>query len=827
MDGRSRRGRRAEAAAQGVGITAALGPTNTGKTHRAVERMLEHRSGMIGLPLRLLAREVYERVTARIGEARVALVTGEEKRVPARPDYWVCTVESMPITREVDFVAVDEIQLCAHRQRGHVFTDRLLHARGLRETWFMGADTIRPVLEQLVPTAAVHRHPRLSQLRSLGSVSLGALPPRTAVVAFSANEVYALAERLRQRRGGAAVVLGALSPRTRNAQVALYQAGEVDYMVATDAIGMGLNMDVDTVAFASLRKFDGHELRELEAAELAQIAGRAGRAQNEGQFCTLAPLRELPAEIVDAIETHRFPALRRVVWRCSPLELDFRSVETLLESLARRPPRRVLERVRRAEDSEALAQLATRDDVRGRARGSAAVELLWEVCQIPDFRKLLFDGHVDLLAEIYRQLTGPRRRLDPDWLGERLARLDDVGGDIHTLMGRIAHTRTWTYVSNRRDWLVDAEHWQARSREIEDRLSDALHERLIARFVELEDRSAPRRPAARRGPGQGRAAKAGGGRRRGRSIDRQAVAEGPFAKLLELELEPSVAASEPESESVERWVEGLIDAPHGRFALDEAGWIVEGQQRLARLVGGVDLPRPEVALAVGEDLGAGARSRIQRRLLAWARDEVSQLLAPLRSAAAERLSSDARGLVYQLEQGLGTIHAGPARPQLQRLRGRDRQRLRGLGVELGERMIWLPQLLRAPALRLRAALCSAALPRGVRLASPASEAVALAPDPDIDPAAYTALGFPVFGPRALRADIAERMHGELRSLGRSGPFELPAQLGAQTGVTRDELSEILVAFGYRFDPSDDRWRAEGRGRGRRSRRDPGPTGTRS
>jgi ATP-dependent RNA helicase SUPV3L1/SUV3 len=786
-----------------VGITAALGPTNTGKTHRAIERMLEHRSGMIGLPLRLLAREVYDRVTAQIGEARVALVTGEEKRVPARPDYWVCTVESMPVEREVDFVAVDEIQLAAHKQRGHVFTDRLLHARGRLETWFMGADTIRPIVEELCPTARVHRHPRLSQLRFAGSVSLGALPPRTAVVAFSTNEVYELAERLRQRHGGAAVVLGALSPRTRNAQVALYQSGEVDYMVATDAIGMGLNMDVDTVAFASLRKFDGHERRELDASELAQIAGRAGRAQNHGQFCTLAPMPALPTAIAAAIEQHRFPVLTRVVWRTTPSELDFRSIDSLIASLKQRPARRSLELTRNAEDFDALIRLAARQEIRALARGREAVEMLWAVCQIPDFRKLLVDGHVNLLGEIFKQLASPRARIDPSWMAERIARIDVTDGDIDVLMTRIAFVRTWTYVSNHRAWVVDAEHWQERTRALEDRLSDALHERLIARFIEREGRRAPVRPhAGRRERPRARA--------RSRVIDREAVAEGPFAKLLELEVEPT---SSPAVTRDEAWVTALVDAPHEHFSLDDRGHICEGEQVLARLVRGVDLVRPEVALEIGEELGAGARSRIQRRLVAWTRDLVAQLLAQLRTGAIDKLSSDARGLVWQLEQGLGTIHRGAAEAQLRRLHGRDRQLLRSLGVEIGSKLIWVAKLLRPEATRVRALLCTAALPKGLRLEPPRPGAVALVPDPAIDPDAYTAVGFPVFGTRALRADIVERVNARLAELSSHAPFELPMELSAVAGIRRDELGELVEALGY-AELDDGRWMLADRKPGR-------------
>jgi ATP-dependent RNA helicase SUPV3L1/SUV3 len=367
-------------------LRALLGPTNTGKTHRAIERMLEHETGMIGLPLRLLAREVYDRVAARVGQAAVALVTGEERRIPPRPRYWVCTVESMPVQHTVDFLAVDEVQLATHRQRGHVFTDRLLHARGARETWFLGSGTMRSLMARLCPTAVIESRPRLSALGDGGSVSLRTLPSRAVLVAFSATRVYELAERLRAKRGGAAVVIGALSPRARNAQVALFQSGEVDTLVATDAIGMGLNLDIDHVVFADLRKFDGRTPRALEDAELAQIAGRAGRHHRDGRFATLEPLPPLSPATVRALEQHRFPDDERVFWRNH--DLAFSSVEALTASLRQRPFAPWLTPAIDAEDARALSALSRTEEVAALARGSERVRLLWEVCQIPDFRQL-------------------------------------------------------------------------------------------------------------------------------------------------------------------------------------------------------------------------------------------------------------------------------------------------------------------------------------------------------------------------------------------------------------------------------------------------------
>ena len=466
----------------GPRLTAVLGPTNTGKTYLAVERMLGHESGMIGFPLRLLARENYDRIRKSKGDRAVALVTGEEKILPASARYFVCTVESMPLDRPVAFLAIDEVQMAADPERGHVFTDRLLHARGLQETMLLGADTMRPLLRRLLPGLELVTRPRFSTLSYSGPRKPTRLPPRSAVVAFSAAEVYRIAEMMRRQRGGTAVVMGALSPRTRNAQVEMYQAGEVDHLVATDAIGMGLNMDLVHVAFAGLSKFDGRAPRRLSAAELAQIAGRAGRHMNDGSFGTTAEVGGLQPEIVEAIENHRFDAVPALMWRNS--DLDFRSLAALRQSLERPSPDPALRRAREAEDQLALAQLALDPDILQRLTGRARLKLFWDVCQIPDFRKVMSDAHARLLGQVFRHLTSAAARLPNDWVAGQVARLDSAEGDIDTLMARIAHIRTWTYIAHRADWLADPAEWQERTRAVEDKLSDALHRSSTQRFVD-------------------------------------------------------------------------------------------------------------------------------------------------------------------------------------------------------------------------------------------------------------------------------------------------------------------------------------------------------
>lgn len=767
------------------GITAILGPTNTGKTHHALNRMLEHRSGMIGLPLRLLAREVYDRITTQVGEANVALITGEEKRIPKRPRYYVCTVEAMPTSQEVDFLAVDEVQLCAHAQRGHVFTDRLLNARGRLETWYLGSATIREMLQRLVPTAHLISRPRLSTLSAGPTRTLSRLPPRSAVVAFSAERVYDLATQLRNKRGGTAIVLGALSPRTRNAQVALYQSGEVDYMVATDAIGMGLNLDIDHVAFADFKKFDGQQERPLETAELAQIAGRAGRYLNAGSFGTLSPLPEFSPQVIRAIETHHFPPDTRLLWRNS--NLDYTSVESLLETLRETPKQRGLKLMDNADDQLALLSLSKRASVVERLTGTERVQLLWDICQIPDFRQLWFELHVNLLERLFLQLTGNTERIDQRFIDEQLESIDDTRGDIEVLMGRIADIRTWTYVAAHERWLLDGRALKERTAGIEDRLSDALHEKLVLRFVERTRTTsiAPNR----------------------RTRSQRGGASGPFAGLLAHYQAEDPA---PASEQAE-WGEALINAEHDEFQVDIRGRISFRGVRVAQFDAGPDLLHPGVRLSTQSELGPGVRSRIQRRLLAYGRDLALGLFAPLHAPAADQLTAAARGIVYQLERNLGSVLVEQAHEQLAALTDRDRQLLTSFGVRFGHRAVYLRRLLLPSFISNRAALVSArhALPHD----SPSFK-LGLPSIPALDTVAapwWLSLGYVVTPPLAVRVDVYETLWRQLDHLATHHSFAIPRHLVATLACEPSQLEQMLRAVGFVV--------SGGRCRSRRSRSD--------
>jgi ATP-dependent RNA helicase SUPV3L1/SUV3 len=776
-------------------VTAVLGPTNTGKTHFALERMLGHASGMIGFPLRLLARENYDRIVRTRGAGSVALITGEEKIVPPNPRWFVCTVESMPLDRRVAFLAVDEIQLCADPERGHVFTDRLLHARGSQETLFLGAETMKPLLRQLVPGIEFITRPRLSSLSYAGPRKLNRLPPRSAVVAFSAAEVYAMAEFVRRQRGGAAVVLGALSPRTRNAQVGMYQAGEVDYIVATDAIGMGLNMDVDHVAFAQLRKFDGRVPRDLEAPEIAQIAGRAGRHMNDGTFGTTADIGGLAPELVEAVENHAFAPVKALWWRNS--DLRFTSVEALLGSLDRAPPQPGLIRAREADDQVALAHLARDPDILKLANHPERVRLLWDVAQVPDFRKVMADAHTRLLAQLFRHLTGPGRRLPTDWLAGHVARLDRIDGELDTLLARIAHVRTWTYVSHRADWVADPQHWQERTRAIEDKLSDALHDHLTQRFVDRRTAHLVRRMADD-GDLLSAVARSGEVLVEGHYVGQLSgfrfaadSAEGATAARAVL----AAAARGLKTEIAAR-VERLCGEADDAFALSEDGCVLWHDEPVARLIAGPEMLKPGIEPLSSDLLEPAMRERIRKRLADWLNGAIADAFRPLLHARAAPLKGAARGVVHQLAEALGSMPREGAGAQVQALDDDARKQLARLGIRFGVESVFLPALLKPAVQRLRALLWGAAMGRVAPV--PPGERVAVVPVPGVPAAYYAAIGYRVLGPRAIRVDMLERFAAEVRKLARDAKdgFSLPPTLASLLGLGTDDLAGVLTALGY-------------------------------
>ncbi len=771
-------------------VTALLGPTNTGKTHLAIERMLTHRTGLIGFPLRLLARENYDRVAALRGPEAVALVTGEERIVPRRPSYWIATVEAMPTELKPDFLAIDEVQLAADRERGHVFTDRLLHARGALETWLIGAETIRPLLHKLLPDAAFQTRERLSRLTYAEPKRLSRLPPRSAVIVFSLRELYEVASRLRRESGGAALVFGALSPRTRNAQVGLYQGGEVDHLVATDAIGMGLNLDIDCVVFTGLGKFDGVGPRNLTPAEIGQIAGRAGRHVRDGQFAATTELGPLDPRLVAAVESHRFAPLGQLYWRTD--ELDFFSPLALLGSLERQPPHRFLLRVRHAEDASALAALVGDPEITALARDPDSVRLLWEVCQVPDFQGVLTEAHTRLLARVFRFLRSPAGRIPEDFLHTHVRELDRTDGEVDALLGRIAAIRTWTYLSNRTAWVPDAAHWQQRTRAVEDRLSDALHERLTQEFVDRPGAVIARHEASELVTTIG--------------ADGEVVVQGLRAGVLEgFRFRPEhgrdegsrglqAAANRALRELVRSRVLAFESEGDEAFALGPGAELLWLGAPVGRLVAGARTLSPQGEVLATELLDPPLRERVRRRLAAWLDTYLRRSLAPLFALRDSALPGAVRGLAFVLAEGLGVAARRGISAQVRALTEEDRRCLSRLGVSLGRMALFLPALQRPEAMRLRARLYA------VRHGQRAETGPDGAPSVPVDPARPTgfdlACGYLPLGPRAVRLDRLEHAAAVAARLSRAGAFLPPRDLPKILGCAPDELGAVLAALGY-------------------------------
>ncbi|MFN3517126.1 MAG: helicase-related protein [Novosphingobium sp.] len=784
-------------------LRAVLGPTNTGKTHLAIERLCAHSSGMIGFPLRLLAREVYDKVCAIKGADKVALITGEERIQPKHARYLLCTVEAMPVGADLAFVALDEAQLGADRERGHIFTDRLLHARGREETMLLGSATLEPLVKALLPGYEIVSRPRFSTLSHAGVKKLSRVPPRSAIVAFSAEQVYAVAEMLRRFRGGTAVVMGALSPETRNRQVALYQQGEVDYLVATDAIGMGLNLDIDHVAFAGLSKFDGVRQRRLTTSEMAQIAGRAGRHQRDGSFGTLAGSgghdAAFTADEIYAIEEHRFPPLTRLFWRDA--EPDCSSLAALIAALSRPPERKELAPAPEAIDLAVLRRLAEDPEIAASVRGEAQVRRFWHVCSLPDFRQHGAETHARFVARLWQDLR--RGELGGDFVARAIAELDNPSGDIDTLQMRIAAIRTWSYVAQRPDWVLAREEMAARARAVETRLSDALHARLTERFVNRRTSVLMRRL----GPDAGLLPV--------RLVEDEVQVDGePIGQLagFRFRVDPQarhadrkllLAAAErhlPDlrARRAEALLTSLADGG-AALALDGPRLTWDGET-LATLTAGRSLLHPKLALDQAlAGLAADIRQRLAQALEQWLEHALAPLAALRRidaAAADVAAGPELRALLIRLTEAGGLLER--AGSGLDRLSKEQRERLRKLGVRVGALDLFLPAMLKPAALAAWRTLLGArrlTLPAPV----PAMPPVVATPGRSTTPPGYRRLG-----KQAVRLDIAEKLlraAHEARLAGRGKPFVIDPALAISTGLNTASYAWLLRQAGFTASPA--------------------------
>lgn len=827
-------------------VQAVLGPTNTGKTHLAVERLCGHASGMIGFPLRLLAREVYDRVVAIKGAAEVGLMTGEERILPPTARYLLGTMEALPVGRDVAFVGIDEVQLGSDPERGHIFTDRILRARGREETMILGSASLRGLVRDLVPEAEIVTRPRFSTLRYAGFSKLSRLPKRSAIVAFSAEEVYAIAELLRRFAGGAAVVMGALSPRTRNAQVAMFEAGEVDYLVATDAIGMGLNLDVTHVAFASLQKFDGRRVRRLTISEMAQIAGRAGRHQQDGSFGTIGqPQGGFTAEEIAAIEGHHFPPLSSLYWREPTPRFD--SLDRLIGDLTRLPAHAALRPAPEAVDLAVLRHLSGEAEVQAHAHDGDAVRCLWDVCGLPDFEQLGAEHHGRTILKLWQWLHSGPGRIDGDWFAAKLARQDHMDGDVEQLAARIAAVRTLCFIAQRGDWIADAPGWAERAQGLEARLSDALHSALAQRFVDrrlaLLIRDSGQRGNLPVAISADDGSVAVDGERIG-TLEGFQFRVDPAARASDHRLLLAAADRHLQGE-IARRAQALADCQDAALTLSTqsgAPPILCWQgQAVARLAKGSALIRPAIVREASlRSLDPVQWAAIAERLHNFVTGQIDRHAAPLRqmATAAEDLFTppSVRALLAALVDGGGLTARLPVDALLATMTAEERTLLRKLGLTIGTLDLFHAVLLKPESVRWRLAL----------LAAQRAENCTPLPGQGVvwvrqgDPRSLKIAGFRSFDSGWLRIDMAEKLARQahaarLQSLARPAaapPDDIPTDAGVDapdmalalpgfavdpalaTSLGLDEAArrQLLAALGFRSigDPADGRWRWHGR-----------------
>ena len=776
-------------------ICAVLGPTNTGKTHYAIERMLAYRSGVIGLPLRLLAREIYDKIVAKRGPSVVALVTGEERIVPPRAAYWVCTVEAMPLNLGAEFVAIDEVQLCADPDRGHVFTNRLLHLRGLSETLFLGSDAMWGVIAKLVPEAEFMRRERFSELSYSGYKKISRMPGRSAIVGFSVDNVYSIAELLRRQKGGAAVVMGALSPRARNAQVDMYQNGDVDYLVATDAIGMGLNLDVDHVAFSGTSKFDGRKMRRLMPNELAQIAGRAGRYRTNGTFGVTGEARPFEDEVVDAIEGHRFTPIQKLQWRNA--QLEFGTMQTLLRSLEQSCDNPLLLKAREAEDHLTLRNLSELPEIIDRVQNPRDVKLLWETCQLPDFRQVSHNEHVAIVGKIFEFLSDSGE-ISTLWFAERVRRIDNAQGDIDALSKRLAFIRTWTYVTQRKGWLTDENYWREETRAVEDRLSDALHGALTKRFVDRRTSILMRRLKQK----EALVAEV--------NKDGEVTIEGEFVgKLTAFQFQLDKSADAEQSKTLRAAAyqalqpefslrsDRFYNAPDTEFDFTEQGGLMWGEHAIGKLIKGDDIMSPGVKVFVDDEAGEAVAEKVRRRLGHFIDRKITTAYEHLITMKTdEALPGLAKGVAFRLAESLGVIPRSAITHDIKALDQDQRGTLRKHGIRFGQYTIFHHLMLKPAPTRLRLVLWS--LLEGLEIfpEAPPAGLVTVPAMIDAPKGYYPRAGYRMSGERAIRIDMLERLADMIRVFDVKEGFEANPDMLSITGMTLEQFADLMQGLGY-------------------------------
>jgi len=738
-------------------ITAVLGPTNTGKTYLAIETMLSFDSGMIGFPLRLLAREVYDKIIEKISIDKVALITGEEKIIPANAKYFLCTVESMPINKHLDFVGIDEIQMCADHERGHIFTDRLLNLRGEKLTMLMGSSTIKSIVNKLDEDTEFINRERLSQLSYVGHKKISRINRKTAIIAFSTEEVYAIAELVRRQKGGAAIVMGSLSPKTRNAQVQLYQSGDVDFLVATDAIGMGINMDLENVFFSNLKKFDGRKLRRLNMSEIGQIAGRAGRYLNDGNFGITGDCKEISAEEVELLENHKFEEIKMLFWRNS--NLNFNNALSLIKSLEEKPNRDWLRKIHECGDEKLLKYFLKDMDGHNIKNNQETLELLWECCQIPDFVKKTYGNHLEVVSKVFSFLNGKDGKITNDYMRLQLIKLDKLEGNVDSLSNRIANVRTWSYVSNKINWVESQSYWIEKTKLLEDRLSDRLHEELTKTFIDK------RASVLARGLKQDIEFKTEIMEDNKVIIDEQFIGD---LKGLRFEIDLKAGALETDIKSLkkaarqtvgpelQKRIQSIIDT--GLIEIKDDFKIYWKNFPIAKLIAGKDYLNPDIFLIVDDILENDDKQKLSEFIGNWIKEKIKLVLKSLIDLKnLKESNSSIKALAYQLYENNGVIKREVVAEYLKKLGQDERKILRDLGVKFGRYHVFLFRLLKPEAVSLRTLLWKNFNQKNLNL-TPPTFGLNFLDDKNIRDKHFMLLcGFENFDNYYVRIDILERL----------------------------------------------------------------------
>ena len=784
-------------------ITAILGPTNTGKTHLAIETMLSFESGMIGFPLRLLAREVYEKVIKKINIEKVALITGEEKIIPPNAKFFLCTVESMPIDKELDFVAIDEIQMCADHERGHIFTDRLLNMRGNKLTMLMGSNTIKKIISKLDEDVEFINRDRLSKLSYVGHKKISRINRKTAIIAFSTEEVYAIAELIRRQKGGAAIVMGSLSPKTRNAQVELYQSGDVDFLVATDAIGMGINMDLDNVYFSNLKKFDGRKLRRLNLSEIGQIAGRAGRYLNDGNFGITGECKEINAEEVELLESHKFEEIRSLFWRNS--NLNFNNPYSLIKSLDEKPNEDWLRKIYEREDEKALKFFLRDENLKDIEFNKEKLSILWECCQIPDFVKKTFGNHYEVISNVFKYLNSKKGKITDEYMRLQLMKLDKLEGNVDSLSNRIANVRTWSYVSNKNNWVENQNYWIEKTKLLEDKLSDRLHEELTKTFIDK------------------RASVLARGLKQDMEFDTKilenndVIIDGQFiGKIngLKLELDLKKGALETDIKSLKKAArQGVAPELEKRIGIIIDTSLVELQDdskiywnkaTIGRLTPGKDYLNPNFELIVDDILEQNQKIRLTKFLEKWLKNKIETTLKSLIDLKdLKEKNSSIKALAYQLYENNGVLKRDQVIEYLKNLAQNERKILRELGVKFGRYHVFLHRLIKPEAVSLRTLLWKNYHQKYFDLQPPTFGLNFIDNKNQKNKNFMLLCGFEKFESFFVRIDILERLFMQIINSKSEKEIKMIPEMLNLLGCNKDNFKKLLLSMGYKIIEKND------------------------